>query len=578
VPTRFHTVLATSLATILLAAAATAQPVQFRTLALSGQPAPGLPAGVNFSSFDAFTMNASGKVGMFATVTGTGVTGINSQGIWWDVPGSLQLVMRLGNAAPGQPTFNYISTTAPNLSDSGIMTYVALVAPTGGGGRDSLWTIGPSSAPAAFAVGVTQVPGLAAGTQWDSFSVPRINASGVMAFRAILRSVGTPNSHWIGTPGSLALASRDGDPTILPGVNFTGVLNDYLINSAGTFASFTRVDGAGVTATNNQVVWSRSTSGGFSIIARSGDPAPGIPGAIHSSLSSDLDLSRSSTIAFFSILTGAGITSANNACLWLSDAGTTTLLAREGDQAPSLPAGVLFGSSLDVIFGGQVAGQDTLVLLADLQGAGVVASNRSAIYKRVGTGPLTLVARAGTPAAGISPAVDWDDFDGNANIAMNAAGRIMMAALLTNGREGLWLEDAAGALQLVLVEQTSFDINDDPGITVLKTISSLAYPPIASDDDGRRSAFSDTGEVVFRLAFTDGTSGAFLARLPAGCDDIDFNNNDVFPEDQDVIDFFNVLAGAECPTCNDIDFNNNQVFPEDADVIDFFNVLAGGTC
>jgi hypothetical protein len=39
-----------------------------------------------------------------------------------------------------------------------------------------------------------------------------------------------------------------------------------------------------------------------------------------------------------------------------------------------------------------------------------------------------------------------------------------------------------------------------------------------------------------------------------------------------------VLAGAACGTCSDIDFNNNSVFPEDQDVIDFFNVLAGGTC
>lgn len=31
------------------------------------------------------------------------------------------------------------------------------------------------------------------------------------------------------------------------------------------------------------------------------------------------------------------------------------------------------------------------------------------------------------------------------------------------------------------------------------------------------------------------------------CDDTDFNNNGVFPEDQDVIDFFNVLAGGNCP-------------------------------
>jgi hypothetical protein len=64
----------------------------------------------------------------------------------------------------------------------------------------------------------------------------------------------------------------------------------------------------------------------------------------------------------------------------------------------------------------------------------------------------------------------------------------------------------------------------------------------------------------------------------ASCDPIDFNNNGIFPEDQDVTDFFSVLAGSACATCNDIDFNNNGVFPEDQDVVDFFNVLAGGTC
>ncbi|HLP84128.1 MAG TPA: hypothetical protein VK157_07235, partial [Phycisphaerales bacterium] len=64
------------------------------------------------------------------------------------------------------------------------------------------------------------------------------------------------------------------------------------------------------------------------------------------------------------------------------------------------------------------------------------------------------------------------------------------------------------------------------------------------------------------------------------CDGIDFNQNGIFPEDQDVVDFFNVLAGGTCPYNDpcDIDFNNNGVFPEDQDVVDFFNVLAGGEC
>ncbi|GDY00110.1 hypothetical protein LBMAG48_25130 [Phycisphaerae bacterium] len=87
----------------------------------------------------------------------------------------------------------------------------------------------------------------------------------------------------------------------------------------------------------------------------------------------------------------------------------------------------------------------------------------------------------------------------------------------------------------------------------------------------------------FDLAGTSVSANFALWGLPASgcCDDIDFNNNTVFPEDADVIDFFNVLAGGECSagnTCSDIDFNNNTVFPEDADVIDFFTVLAGGEC
>ncbi len=62
------------------------------------------------------------------------------------------------------------------------------------------------------------------------------------------------------------------------------------------------------------------------------------------------------------------------------------------------------------------------------------------------------------------------------------------------------------------------------------------------------------------------------------CDSIDFNNDGVFPDDQDAIDFFDVLAGESCIPCSDIDFNNNFVFPEQDDVIQFMHVFSGGTC
>jgi hypothetical protein len=64
------------------------------------------------------------------------------------------------------------------------------------------------------------------------------------------------------------------------------------------------------------------------------------------------------------------------------------------------------------------------------------------------------------------------------------------------------------------------------------------------------------------------------------CDPIDFNNDGIFPDDQDAADFFEVFAGGSCSTgnCNDIDFNNDFTFPDDNDMEAYFRVLAGGQC
>lgn len=60
--------------------------------------------------------------------------------------------------------------------------------------------------------------------------------------------------------------------------------------------------------------------------------------------------------------------------------------------------------------------------------------------------------------------------------------------------------------------------------------------------------------------------------------DIDFNNDGVFPSDDDVTDFFAVLSGAPCASCDSIDINGDEVFPQDEDVILFFAALSGGGC
>ena len=148
-------------------------------------------------------------------------------------------------------------------------------------------------------------------------------------------------------------------------------------------------------------------------------------------------------------------------------------------------------------------------------------------------------------------------------------------------RQGLFVGSIDGAtpIRLITVSGDTLDFTSD-GVADAELVG-LQGPIGRSWDlatDGKAYLnvdIADIGGANPRQAIIGFDIGTVVV---AGCDDIDFNNNDVFPEDQDVVDFFDVLAGAECPTCNDIDFNNNGVFPEDQDVIDFFNVLAGGTC
>ena len=67
-----------------------------------------------------------------------------------------------------------------------------------------------------------------------------------------------------------------------------------------------------------------------------------------------------------------------------------------------------------------------------------------------------------------------------------------------------------------------------------------------------RATLSDAG--VYTLVITSGCGQAVSAGAtvtvntdcPPACDTIDFNGNGVFPEEQDVIDFFTVLSGGDC--------------------------------
>jgi trimeric autotransporter adhesin len=90
-----------------------------------------------------------------------------------------------------------------------------------------------------------------------------------------------------------------------------------------------------------------------------------------------------------------------------------------------------------------------------------------------------------------------------------------------------------------------------------------------------------SGDIVLAGTFVNATAPFFTIITPCPtCDTIDFNNDGLFPDTQDITDFLAVFAGAPCPTatCNDIDFNNDSLFPDTLDIQTFLSVFSGAPC
>jgi hypothetical protein len=59
-----------------------------------------------------------------------------------------------------------------------------------------------------------------------------------------------------------------------------------------------------------------------------------------------------------------------------------------------------------------------------------------------------------------------------------------------------------------------FDVNDDPLIEDMRTISVVNMVGGSGGEDGLGISFNDAGQLAFNLFFTDGTGGIFVATIP----------------------------------------------------------------
>ncbi len=392
---------------------------ELRTVALTGQHATGTPAGTVFSTLEGQRIDESGRVAFYGMLSGPGISDANNAGVWSEGHGQLRLVAREGDQAPG---------LAPG-------TLLRVIRRNSGGFTDP-------------------VPALEANLGFDS--------NGNVAFMAMLiggEVIDADNNGfyendeaWFGDAGgALSLLVKTGQPVPgqAPGVTFRDFVftpfGPPIVARDGRIGGSILTQGPGITTANDVVLFVIDQSG-FRIVAREGDAAPGIPGALFAGFGSPRFGFRNGQPIFYilSSLTGTGITTSNDSALWRVENDQFTLIAREGESVGGTSTRLTFRNT-------SVTAPDSFAFVSLLSG------NQQGLF-RVGTSGVDLLATAQTQGNS-SPGLHFTLFSTFSGIGgplqTNAAGQVAFFAMLDGEgvvdgtRMSLWRAEPDASLTLI---------------------------------------------------------------------------------------------------------------------------------
>lgn len=491
-------------------------PGQYTLHLRAGDQAPGQPQGVSHAAVYEAFLSAAGRFSVRTQLAGTGVVSTNNEML---IHGPLNQAISLVREGDAIGPLTYISNTPPTFFDESANAVFAATL------------VGP---------GVT--------TTND---------------RAIL----------LARPGSRDILLREGDAGTFYGVN----------GPPPTIGStmFARV------ANNSFAFWSQAASASTQAIVRRVLGSPNIEGIIYTGAQlqqlggdtvvsidqSRWDMSSDASLAFTINTTGPA--NGSRTSLWtVTPAGGASMVLRTGQPAPQLPnytisevAAVNYPPS---VRGG---GGDAFIVIASV----LPATNgfRRALYGFTASDPTPRLLAATGHALTNRPTAILSDFI-SAQFHGDAQGNAMFAArVVENGVTSTAILTAHPTTGLRLIARTG-----EPLPPLNRTVVTLsAYAGIDSPLLGPRLV-SDRGRFAFSANFTDGSTAILAGRIPGTCNDVDFNNDTITPDSQDLDDFLSVLSAGQtaCPTCDSIDFNNDGLAPDTQDLDAFLRVLAGGPC
>lgn len=508
-----------------------------RTVAFSGDPAPGTAADVFFRNFSmvgtsqlmSSALAANGKVTFWATLEDLAPGLMSSgrdNGIWTERDGTLELIAREGDHAPGTSSVPFSGSRMfwTGFNSSG---RIALNAGLSSGNLSTdtgIWSEGPGTLTLLAREG-SQAPGFPSGVNFADLGsccsfpeshLPALNDLGQTAFEARLTTgVGgvtnsTAEGIWMGgSTVSLVVRAGDQAPGLPTGATFRTFSNPRLNNANQiAFTSSLNTGSGGVTTANDRVIWSGDPSS-LSIVVREGDQAPGTPvGALFSPAFDDTfnydgvffnNLGQTLFVGGL-IVGGGGVTSSNDRGIWSNSSGSLALIAREGSQAPGVPAGAVFSSlSSSNVSAFNDAGQ--VAIIADLVVGlgGVTSTNDAGIWYQDGGGTLDLLARKGDHPPATHSAAVFGDFSG---FGLLSSGEIAFTAdierPLADDENGIWYKTLSGDLRLLV--RSGQELEVAPG--VFRTVQSVGLGGVGHQ------------QISFKARFTNGTEAIFVATIP----------------------------------------------------------------
>jgi hypothetical protein len=274
-----------------------------------------MPSGVSSTSFGDPAFGSTGIATFGGSATGPGANNTDQGGYWSGTNGYLHLVYRAGDPAPGvtgNPTFGAVEMMSVN--STGKTAFRAELQSPGNIQSGSIWTENAGVLTLIAHQG-DHAPGTPDGTTFTGLGFPGINSAGKIAFDGSLDLSFNRQGIWSNAAGPLQLVARKGDPApgTPSGVTFNelGWGNLVAFNSAGQLAFRGTLTGTGIDATNNNGIW-RGTAGALSLVARSGDPAPGLPPGVSFNGLFYPTINSAGDVQFYAELTGAGVDYTNN--------------------------------------------------------------------------------------------------------------------------------------------------------------------------------------------------------------------------------------------------------------------------